>query len=230
MSFKLSTFLFDYTSCREDLLYTSNAIDQGNTEEVYKRVRAIRKRIGRPKRWILHNKGTYFDSYHYALKEEKDRNCMFGHWLLVILSTYLKPLTSLDYNWPYLANVLHTLEWENDEIWELLYGHPIETLIYPDFRAIKKDIEVTDPCWRWISPERSMNANWLPTERILSLRESILRTRQKFLELYPSSSINFGHKTLTSAEIDSLFMIVLKNCDQAESQNSGWYSVRYQEY
>jgi len=43
MSYKLSTFLFDYTSCKEDLLYTSKAIDQGNTEEVYKRVRAIRK-------------------------------------------------------------------------------------------------------------------------------------------------------------------------------------------
>jgi len=59
---------------------------------------------------------------------------MFGHWLLVILSTYLKPLTSLDYNWPYLADLLHTLEWENDEIWELLYGHQLK----PSFIQISK--------------------------------------------------------------------------------------------
>lgn len=176
-----SAFLFDYQAFQRVILPTLIALDAGNDVFLRKQVDDIRQQVGLSENWILHNQGTALGNFGLD-HDLRYRNALWGHWLLIILSTFLRPCVSLGQG-SFLGCVLSELGWDDEDVRQLHNGLPTVKLLKPEapyWRGMTREWSL--PYWYHIGTQRSFQEGWLPVEGSVRLLELLLRDRQVIRE------------------------------------------------
>lgn len=229
MSFKHSTFFFDYKSYKDELSSLSTELDKGNNSHLSLLVRNIREIVGDPEDWILNNKGTSIGNIGLDQKSEY-RNGLIGHWLLIVLSKYLSPAKSLWYRWNRLSLLLRTIEWKEEDVKAVIFGNSIAALISTDYGvSTGTSIKWSDPYWMWIRPGRSIYSGWLPLESISPLKKRLTIVLKNLIDNDVSFPDQLSTQQFTRKEVEDLLITIISNYEIAENKNLGLYSIVYQE-
>lgn len=167
MSLGHSTFLFDYQSFRLEVMPLLKALDEGNPEPLHQRVLQIRASVPDSKKWILHDRGTEIGGDFGLDRDPQQINRLWGHWLLIVLSTYLQPGGSLIFEWTTLSSILNLLNWSEKDRLDLLAGIPTVLLLKPNTQDVPKiQGRLEAPYWYWVAPIRCYRFGWLPLEEV----------------------------------------------------------------
>jgi len=178
MTLQHAAFLFDYIGFQTTVTSLTAMLDCGDSSLLREQVTRIRQGIGAYKDWILHDKGTDFRGDLGLERDPRYQNSLWGHWFLIVLSTFLRPGISLGYDWSKLSCVLHAFQWEREDIFRVFAGQPTAWLLKPNAPYQRGQVvEWSDPYWYWINP-RCTYCGWLPMEDIAQLKKRLLAHRR----------------------------------------------------
>lgn len=225
MSYKQSTFLFDYVGYKAAIAPVIDELDKNNLEPLKEIVEGVRKRYANYHEWILHNVGTRLDDF--ALDQDvKYQNGLIGHWLLIMLSTFLSPAQSLEYGWSKLSLTLHKLNWNQNDIDLVLKGYPTSLLIKETISPITRVREWSDPYWYWVMPRYGPYHGWLPLNEVIRLSELMDAEKYRIGEIDdPSSKLYFP----ASMSLDDVYDKGLQMLNQAKKAKKGLFIIVYEE-
>ncbi|HPH95397.1 MAG TPA: hypothetical protein PKW33_20995 [Anaerolineaceae bacterium] len=141
-------FLFDYQAFRPVLRNLIDDIEKGDLYPLFVKTMKIRSQFQDQKDWIFAPTYTFIDTI------EDERNIDYGHWLYVVLSSYLKPAPCVLGYFLEFYQSLKFMGWLEDDIDTLFYGESIQRLVFPDLdKAVPSDDDA--PFWAWIRGEAS---------------------------------------------------------------------------
>jgi hypothetical protein len=220
------------------------ALNSGNATPLQEEVIQIRKKIIYDENWILHDKGGYLKDAFGLQQDARYQNALWGNWLLMVLSNFLRPTTSFEYDWGKLSTTLHSLEWSAEDIKRATTGLPTGRLLQPkaiDYRGMVIKYEM--PYWYWIRPMRCTYCGWLPTEEIIRLQKQ-LQSKQHLLEKNLKTLIRLPEnismaKSHISQELDPnywytripvIYNQAITMMEYAASNKQGLFIIIYQEY
>jgi hypothetical protein len=179
MSYKQSAFLFDYIDFMAAIDPIVHDLDKSNTESLRSIVEQIRNRIPNEQEWILHDIGTRLRGNFGLDKDYKYRNGLTGHWLLIVLSTFLLPVQSLEYGWSMFSRTLYDLKWEHEERHLILKGSPTSLLIKPELPPLGRAVKWEDQYWYWVMPLYSVYNGWLSLDQSIRLLKHLESDKQR---------------------------------------------------
>jgi hypothetical protein len=225
MSYRQSTFLFDYVGYKAAVAPIVDELDKNNLEPLKNIVENVRKDHVDHQKWILHNVGTRLDNF--ALDQDvKYQNSLIGHWLLIMLSTFLLPAQSLEYGWSKFSLILHKLNWSKEDINLILKGNSTSLLIKKTIPPLTRVLEWNDPYWYWVMPRYGPYHGWLPLDEIVRLFERLDADKYKIGEIDdPSSNLYFP----ASMSLDNVYIKGIQMLKQAKEANKGLFIVVYEE-
>ncbi len=244
MTLKHSTFLFNYQEFQETIMPLTHALNSGNTAPLQKRVAQIRQEIKVEENWMLHDKGTYLTDDAGLLSDTRYQNALWGNWFLIVLSTFLQPITSFDYDWSKLSVTLHSMGWDVTDVELVTKGLPIVWLLKPEATYQHgMRIEWTLPYWYWIRPMRCSYCGWLPIEEVIRLHK-LLQSKQDLFEAYVPDFIQLpanvsATNAYISRELDPnywhtriplVYNQAIQVMEYAVNNKQGLFTVIYQEY
>jgi hypothetical protein len=244
MSLKHTAFLFDYYKFQSTIDPLIQALNGGNHIPLQEKVAQIRQEITAEENWILNDKGAFISDDAGLIHDDRYQNALWGHRLLIILSTFLKPVTSFEYDWAKLSVTLRSIEWDIEDIDRLIKGQPISWLLKPetDYQYDMK-IEWALPYWYWIRPIRCTYCGWLPTgeigrlHRLLQFQKDLIEgNMQNLIQLPANVTQTNAH---ISPELDpnhwytkipKVYNQALQIMEHALNHKQGLFTVIYQEY
>lgn len=243
MSLKHTAFLFDYSKFQSVIAPLMQALDAGDFVPLQEKAAQIRQEIGLDKAWILHDKGTHLMDDSNLIEDSRYQNAIWGHWLLLILSSCLHPHVSLGYDWSILSTTLRSLEWVKEDVEKVIFGLPTVWLVKPQSPYQRGVTGWTSPYWYWIRPMRCTYCGWLPVEELNRLQKR-LRDQQVLIERDVSTVIQLPpNVSLANAQISEdldpnywytripvIYNEALKIMADAVSAKQGIFSIIYQEY
>lgn len=172
-----AAFLFDYQTFQREIVPLIAALDAGDDAPLRRRVNDIRQRIGRSENWILHSHGTALGNFGMD-RDPRYRNALWGHWLLIVLSTFLRPCVSVEKG-SFLGCVLPELGWNDEDAIRLYSGLPTSRLFEPEAPYWRgRTREWSFPYWYHVGAQRSFLEGWLPVEESARLLELLLKDHQ----------------------------------------------------
>lgn len=237
MSLRHSAFLFDYQSFMAAATSLMTAVDVGNLTPLQRRVDEISQQIRDEKSWILNDRGTFLERIDLG-STPVSRNDVIGYGFLIVLSAYLRPGTSLEFDWQKLASVLEYLKWGMEDRHLVLFGSPLTSLLKPLEKHRLTEVRLTDPYWYWICPAHSTYNGWLAVNDIKKLLNRLTETRWQISKesiaqvLLPPSVSTEGSRN--SKELDpeywyeripAVYERSIQMMTQALKQNLGLYMI-----
>lgn len=149
-----ATLLFDYKGFAQEAIPLAYAIEHGDLEPVYLRVKKI-VNCQPSSDFFLRNYG-----YGGPIRSPKSiaevqsspyKNSEIGQWFVLIMSTYLRPCpSSIGYNWSNLASALEQAGWELADVRKLCHGLPTGLLLTSAASAEHLSVVKHDaPYWQW---------------------------------------------------------------------------------
>ncbi|MCL4267173.1 MAG: hypothetical protein KJ069_28600 [Anaerolineae bacterium] len=202
MSLKHTAFLFDYPKFQSTIAPLVRSLDTGDFAPLQEKAAQIRHEISLDETWILHDKGTHLMDDYNLIRDSRYQNGLWGHWLLIILSSFLQPIVSLEYDWSKLSTTLRSLEWVEEDVEKVIFGLPTVWLVKPRAPYQRGMVtEWTSPYWYWIRPMRCTYCGWLPVEEMNRLQKR-LRDQQMLIESDVTTSIQLPpNVSLVNAQI-----------------------------
>jgi hypothetical protein len=210
-------FLFDYRSFRENNSELFSDLTRGDTHRLKKHVDAIRSNISSKDRWILEGKGANIEASEFEI-DKKFRNAKIGYWLLIVLSQYLEPLPSLNFEWRKLYSFLLSTGMSDDDVEELIFGDPVSSILHPS-KIRKNNLAWSDPYWMWLRLDRSPYNGWHSIEQVRYASIKLEKISQN-LSIDPPFSL----EGLNNNEYLTLIGMMRDNYKNAIYRNLGLFS------
>jgi hypothetical protein len=132
MSLKHSAFLFDYLNFQSTVTPLVLALTSGNAIPLQEKVAQVRQRVRLNINWILYDKGAYITDDIDLNQSPRYQNALWGNWLLVVLSSFLQPAISFDYDWLKLSTALRAFNWNDEDVERVISGLPSVWLLKPE--------------------------------------------------------------------------------------------------
>jgi hypothetical protein len=182
MALRQSAFLFNYQAYNNMAQPLMAALEVGDLAPLKATVAQIRQEVGAYQNWILHDQGT--DIWDWAdARDPRYQQAIWGHWLLIVLSHFLQPTISLEFDWTKLARVLHHFGWSDIMVTAVIYGWPVARLLKPKTpNPHEVNKKQPTPYWCQVRPVQNTYAGWLPIDEITRLHQQLQSSQHLLTE------------------------------------------------